>query len=379
MARPDLLYQHLLDALRQQFIASFSPGEPLPSQRALALMHGVGQATVNRALHTLAREGMVKARPRLGWVRSAARGATAKRRHSEKLRVGIITRRGRNEVANYTIYEALEAEAKRRGIEVVYAANPRVHHPTPGRNRIELSQVAWNSFDVGLLVEVEDAQTLSSPLMKRRPVVAVDLDATEFGIESVTFDDYGAGRLAARHLFELGHRRFAITDEINDPGWPAEITWLARRHGFEAEAGRMGGCIWPQWRIPGARSRRSLRMSDMTQGVTASWAAMPPDQRPTALFAVDQSILETLIPDLARKGIRVPRDLSVMIVDWSEPVMTQHGLQYTCIQVDLAALVRRALDVALELTLRKTSREISPKLHTAPVLLRPGDTTTAVQ
>ena len=139
------------------------------------------------------------------------------------------------------------------------------------------AKVAWNSFDVGLLVELEDAQTLSDPMLKQRPVLAVDLDATEFGIESVTFDDYGAGRLAARHLFELGHRRFAVTDEINDPGWPAEITWLARRHGFEAEAGRLGGCIWPQWRIPSARSRNSLIMSEMTRSIADSWAAMAPE------------------------------------------------------------------------------------------------------
>ena len=379
MARPDLLYQSLLDTLRQQFIASFTPGEMLPSQRALALMHGVGQATVNRALHTLAREGMVKARPRLGWVRGGLYAAKGTKRATQRgLRVAIITRRGLAELELYTIYGAIREEAKRRGIELVFATNPREHHPTPGRNRLELSLVAWNTFDVGMLVEVEDAQTLSDPLLKQRPVIAMDLDATEFGIESVTFDDYGAGRLAARHLFELGHRRFAVTDEINDPGWPAEITWTARRHGFEAEAGRLGGCVWPQWRIPSARSRRSLNMSAMTQAIAASWAAMPAGERPTALFAVDQFVLDTLIPDLAKNNLHVPRDLSVMTVDWSDPVTVQHGMQYTCVQVDLAALVRRALDVAADAAQRKMRPEGPPKHHTAPVLLRPGDTTTAV-
>jgi DNA-binding LacI/PurR family transcriptional regulator len=116
----------------------------------------------------------------------------------------------------------------------------------------------------------------------------------------------------------------------------------------------------------------------MTRSIAASWAEMPPERRPTALFAVDQHVLETLVPDLLRKEIRVPRDLSVIIVDWSEPVMRQHGLQYTCVQVDLAALIRRGLDVAAEIAQRKTPREGLPKLHTAPVLLRPGDTTVAV-
>jgi DNA-binding transcriptional MocR family regulator len=68
--RPDHLYRDVLAGLRQQFLASYAPGEKVPSQRELALMHGVGQATVHRALQALEKEGLVRARPRMNWERA---------------------------------------------------------------------------------------------------------------------------------------------------------------------------------------------------------------------------------------------------------------------------------------------------------------------
>src|SRR4029077_6523829 len=128
--------------------------------------------------------------------------------------------------------------------------NPRTDRTTPARNRIDLRRVPWNDSDLGLLIDSEDSETLSDPMLARRRVLAVDRDATAYGLDSVTFDNAGAGRVAARYLFELGHRRFAITDETSEPGWPSEQTWLARRHGFEAAIGFLGGCIRPEWRLP---------------------------------------------------------------------------------------------------------------------------------
>lgn len=231
MPRPDNIFQQAIGEIRSQIRNSFAPGEALPSQRALSEMHGIGQATVHRILHQLAREGLVRPRPRRGWTRVGHAEARApqkrpppRSRKAGRTRVGLITRRGEpelNRVGTGVLYGALQEEATRRGDELVFVTNRRIHHPTPARNRIELARVPWNRFEVALLVEVEDSVTLSDPLLRRRAVLAVDQDATLFGLDSVSFDDVGAGRQVARHLFELGHRRFAVTDEVNDPGWPA--------------------------------------------------------------------------------------------------------------------------------------------------------------
>jgi DNA-binding LacI/PurR family transcriptional regulator len=374
MPRPDQLYQNLLVELRRQVLNSFAPGETLPSQRALADMHGVGQATVHRALSTLVKEGLVEARPRLGWLRSAQKGSVKGKGSAKSLRVGIISRRSKNEFASYEIYQALLDESRSRGIEVVLVPNLKEHHPTPGRNRVELRRVPWNAFDVGLLVEIEDAATLGDPLLKKHSVLAVDLDATPFGIESVTFDDYGAGRVAARHLFDLGHRRFALTDEVNGPGWPAEATWTERSHGFQAEVGRLGGCIRPEYRVACSRSGREFDAARSGSRAIECWLALPEKLRPTALFAIDPSPLPNLIDAMKRRSLSVPRDLSIIAMTWSGAPKIAN-LSFTTIQVDLAGLVRRTLDAAAEMAQRTGKTSGEPRLHVAPTLLVPGETT----
>lgn len=382
MPRPDHLYQKLLDELRRQVLASFSPGDTLPSQRALAYMHGVGQATVHRALGQLAKEGLTEARPRLGWVRAGKpKTAEASRgRRGPALRaVGVLTRRSRLEVdkRGNPLFGDIEAEARRRGIGTVFHTNPKQHHPTPARNRLELSRVPWNAFDAALLVEVEDALTLGDPLLKRHAVLSVDLDATVYGLSSVTFDDIGAGRLAARHLFELGHRRFAITDEVNEVGWPTEATWTARRHGFEAEVGRLGGVIHPLWRVAVGRHSRGSIPGPVAKESVRNWLNFPPQLRPTALFAVDQSPLAAIVEELAEKNLRVPKDLSMITVGWADSPTDRSGLKYTCIEMDPVALARRALDAAADLAERVAQRPPDagdPRLYTAPVILVPGTT-----
>ena len=42
------------------------------------------------------------------------------------------------------------------------------------------------------------------------PYVALSMDASEPNVPAVGIDDYGGARAAARHLLDLGHRRFAV-------------------------------------------------------------------------------------------------------------------------------------------------------------------------
>jgi len=374
MPRPDHVYQKLLTELRKQVYESFAPGDALPSQRALAHMYGVGQATVHRALRELAKAGVLEVKPRMGWIRSSKDPQAPP---PAIQRLGLITRRNAAELSttNYALYRDLRAVAAQRRIELVVHANPRTHHPTPGRNRIELSRVPWTRMDAAMLVEVEDAQTLADPLLRSHRVIAVDLDATQFGLPSVTFDDFGAGRTAARHFWEMGHRYFALVDEINAPGWPSELTWMARRHGFETEVGRLGGVIHPAWRIPSARSGRKSNPAEEVRRCVRAWRDFPIGERPTALFAINESVLPHVHAELAEAGLRVPRDLSVVIANWDLVTDAARELRYTCLHLDLATLVRRAFDVAAQLA----AGPLEAKLYTAPVLLVPGNTVTPPQ
>ena len=56
-------------------------------------------------------------------------------------------------------------------------------------------------------------------------------------IPQVTPDQFGVGRVAARHLLERGHRRFVFV------GNPGEAFSLEREAGFRSEAGGGGGVV----------------------------------------------------------------------------------------------------------------------------------------
>lgn len=393
--RRDRQFQEVLELLRRQIESSFSPGESLPSKRELAAMHGVSSTTIQNALKTLAKERCVQIVPRVGCIRANARGVTSRGLKRKKLTVGLLSRRPVKYWPRNEIYPALLNEAARRGIEVVPVANPNPYRRSAGRHRIELAKAPWNTFDVGLLVEADETIGASDPMLRTRRVLAVDNDATRHGIDSVAFADMHGGALAARHLLELGHMRFAVTDEFNEEGYPGDPAWMARRYGFESAVSEAGGVLLRQWRLPVPRRGRpgwsggglgTGAHHHFVKATVAAWASAPPSQRPTAFFSLSDNPLNEgrLLEELERHGLRVPRDLSLIIVTWggkifggTEPEV--NGMRLTCIDFDLAALVRRVFDAAVELAGRKPrrgrTRPDAPRLFLAPAALMPGQST----
>ena len=65
-------FRKLVDELQRQVSDSFAPGERLPSRRELAAMYGVGATTIDRALKSLSKTGLVHPATRVGWFRAAA-------------------------------------------------------------------------------------------------------------------------------------------------------------------------------------------------------------------------------------------------------------------------------------------------------------------
>jgi DNA-binding LacI/PurR family transcriptional regulator len=376
--------QNLIHHLRKVVLSSCAPGERLPSKRELAVTHGVSTMTVQRALCALRRDKLVFSRPGAGWFRRSNR-SSAIRKRSPRPRVGLISYRTRDEWPRNDIYAVIEAEARTRKIELIPVPNARRQRATRARSQIDLSTVPWNTFDVGLLVEAEDTLTQNDPILRRRRVIAVEADATRQGIDSVVFADAEAGALAARHLFELGHRFFSVTDEISIPELARDPNSTARRLGFESALSELGGVIMPEWRV--ACPRRMIHessFSDFAAQTVRRWAKLPQKVRPTALFCLVPEMLPPLINGLADHDMQVPRDLSVITVTWNQvcyggqPAVL-NGQSLTSVDMELSRLVRLVFDLAEERAAdpEEKHRERSPGLLKAGVSLRQGQTTIA--
>jgi LacI family transcriptional regulator len=136
-------------------------------------------------------------------------------------------------------------------------------------------------------------------------VVLLDRNGQNGELCSVSVDHAGGGELTARHLFDLGHTRIAF---INGPLHLAQCQ--ARRRGMR-RAARMAG-------LDADESVLEYTIDPLTafgqvEPIVDSFLEL--DERPTAAVCVNDQVALTVLRFLAERGIRVPRDISVVGYD----------------------------------------------------------------
>lgn len=145
--------------------------------------------------------------------------------------------------------------------------------------------------------------------LARGPVPVVFIDVHTPSVDTmprVVGDDIGGGRLAARHLLELGHRSIGfIGDETHNPfGFTSSHD---REIGLRTELGEAGVVIPPEWVAHGAHGRYEAR--DRARDILAA------DHRPSAIFAASDTQAFGVIAAARELGIGIPGDLSVVGYD----------------------------------------------------------------
>jgi LacI family transcriptional regulator len=144
--------------------------------------------------------------------------------------------------------------------------------------------------------------------LRDRGIVVVLLDRRSSSGElcSVSIDHARGGDLAAQHLFDLGHVRIAF---INGPGHLAQsqerrrgVRRAARRAGLAIEESIIDYTIDP------------LTAFGQVAEIVERFLALG-DDRPTAVVCVSDQIALTVLRELSERGVRVPRDVSVVGYD----------------------------------------------------------------
>ena len=149
----------------------------------------------------------------------------------------------------------------------------------------------------------------------------------------VLADNAAGGRLAARHLTGLGHRRI-----LHLTGPEANTLTIERRRGFLdglAEAG-----------LDAADSPEMTGDFSIASGHAAAARILALEDRPTAVFCDNDEMAIGLMTGLIRAGLDVPGDISVMGFDNIE--MSAYCVPaLTTIRQHRARLGRRAAEVLL--------------------------------
>jgi DNA-binding LacI/PurR family transcriptional regulator len=176
-------------------------------------------------------------------------------------------------------------------------------------HRFEVEAIPHEEEDISVPTEQLAALMLWPPKVvaferllvarKRMPVVMLDRRAPGFESDFVGFRDFEAGYEAARHLFEVGHRKIAFIGEATYE------TSLNRRLGFERfcwEAGLepLWGWAFHEYEAP------------IPSIIEKAWMSMPKTQWPTAAVCTNDETAARMMARLSSYGLSVPEDLALV-------------------------------------------------------------------
>jgi DNA-binding LacI/PurR family transcriptional regulator len=184
------------------------------------------------------------------------------------------------------------------------------------------------------------------------PVPCVFMDRAHPGSgRNVTMRDADAGRTAAEHLLELGHRSVAHL------AGPAELDTVARRRiGFVE-------------RVQAAGSAPAVVSAPLSEGggYSAMQELLAPASAPTAVYVANVNQALGAVAAVRAAGVRVPEELSLLCHD-DDPVCEYLDPPLTAIRMPLHQLGSTAVDVLLEQVDGGAARDV--EVRTAPELVR---------
>lgn len=156
----------------------------------------------------------------------------------------------------------------------------------------------------GVVVSVTSEQESDiTPLLEANiPTVVVDRRVKGFEGDTILLDNVETGRLAGRHLLELGHR-----DILCLAGPAAVSTTEDRLKGFQDVLAQAGAAMGPA-RV----TRTDLRSVAGEQAVTEMLSS---GDRPTAVFATNGPLSTGAYRAIQGSGLRMPHDVSLIGVD----------------------------------------------------------------
>ncbi|NGP18777.1 LacI family DNA-binding transcriptional regulator [Devosia aurantiaca] len=156
---------------------------------------------------------------------------------------------------------------------------------------------------------------------------------------SVTSDNLRGGRLAARHLLSLGHRRIGYI-----AGWEDASTQRDRESGFREELGKQGIEL-------AARGVGNFMREDAEKSALAMFDT--PD-RPSAVFVANDFMAFAAMDVLRHKlGLRVPGDVSV--IGFGDIAMSAWpSYDLSTVRQATGKMVSRAVSMLLEMIEEQT-------------------------
>ena len=218
-------------------------------------------------------------------------------------------------------------------------------------------RLAWNIqsalVDGFVLLCVEGGDALVEITRQRRlPYVALAIAASDASIPTIGVDNISGARVAAEHLIGLGHRRLAILSTMmsEDGGGRMSEAQLDVST-FSTSRDRVLG-YWLAMDAAGI-ARTSAPIFETREDEASTHEAMAEmfaaEEPPTAILAMSDKIALFGADWLARHGITIPGDVSIVGFDGVPEGATARP-SLTTMEQPMAEIARLAVDAALGVT-----------------------------
>ncbi|MFF7361492.1 substrate-binding domain-containing protein [Streptomyces sp. NPDC008125] len=304
----------------------------------VARLAGVSQPTVSRALRDdprvsqATREKVRRAAQALNYVPSEA-GRTLST--SATRRVGVIVTDLTNPFYPHVI-APLHDELSSLGYRMMLITER-------SDEAVAEEKLLDQSMDGVVLATATTDSRLPAQLERRgMPYVFLNRDTGRSDDFASVVDNEGGGRLVARELVNLGHRRVAgIFGSANT------TTGRERELGFRLALAEVGVGL------PESRVVRGAFEYDT--GYRALPALLDADEPPTAVFCGNDVVAIGVLNAALAAGVRVPEDLTVIGFD-DLPMAAWEVFRLTTVRHDLRELSRQAA----RLLVRRIAKEVDP-------------------
>jgi DNA-binding LacI/PurR family transcriptional regulator len=331
------LYTQVFESLRARIESGdLAVGARLPTQPELSTEFGVSVITIKHALGLLQDAGYIARRPRLGSVVTSAQPLPgAGHPHRSLPTIGCIITNFDDSFGTRVLHGLLDASI---GVANVVLSRSQGYH-----EREEQLLAQYRDLGVDGLILLPSSSDWIPPAIlalvhQEHPLVILDRDLVGVPISTVCSDNVGAGRQAAEHLFELGHRHIGLVTSAG------RVSTLDDRHtGFVYAHAARGYAFDARHEFRAVQSTTPHSSAPLDDDVAALKAFIGANEHLTAFVGGEYSVSLLVRRACLELGLRVPDDVSIVSLDSPDNAYDDALQAFTHVAQDEHGLGRAAL------------------------------------